>query len=160
MVSLFHHGPPSKERFRVEKRLTMYANKEFSFGTGQKPRKGSQWDKELKRIEECPAHNKLSSTEQRLQFAPRRKATCTCGYHRPVSAMICFFNFAYVATFIIIIIYRYIHCMYVCLWGKVIPPQMFHRQRCLLVLIAVVRIPPCIMQGNDYCSVLHNDHPV
>ena len=63
-------------------------------------------------IEECPAHNKLSSTGQRLQFAPRRKATCTCGYHRPISAMIYFFNFAYVATFIIIIIQ--VHPLHVC----------------------------------------------
>ena len=75
----------AKKDSEWKKCLRMYANKEFSFSTGGKPRKGSHWDKELKRIEECPAHEKPSFTG-RLTFAPPRRAVCTCGYHRLVSS--------------------------------------------------------------------------
>ena len=49
-----HKTGPSNEEWKA--RLASYAKGIFKFGMGQRPRKGSKWEKEHCRIERCPKH--------------------------------------------------------------------------------------------------------
>ena len=72
---------PSKAEWR--KRLDDYANGNFSFGKGQRPGKGSRWEKEIEKIDCCP---RKSATKTNLFRMPVK---CTCGYHVAKVNIVC-----------------------------------------------------------------------
>lgn len=58
-------------------RLERYANRNFVFGRGQRPPKGSRWAKILEKIDQCPLHKSLGSVNL---FGS--KIVCNCGFHK------------------------------------------------------------------------------
>ena len=62
-----------------KRRLSSYAQGEFSFGRGRRPPK---WAKELENINNCPRHRSVADTDP---FG--RKILCRCGYHVPKDAV-------------------------------------------------------------------------
>ena len=79
-----------------KRRLEAFARGEYVFSTGQKPRKGSRWHRDLCAIEACPTHGKPVSARDPYG----RPLVCKCGYHK-ISAKvskICRFIFVLQST--------------------------------------------------------------
>ena len=61
-----------------KRRLEAFAQGEYAFSTGQKPRKGSRWHKVLCAIEDCPRQGKPASAKDPFG----KPLVCKCGYHK------------------------------------------------------------------------------
>ena len=65
-----------------KKQLEAFARGEYSFSTGQKPRKGLRWCKDVCAIEACPRHGKPAGTKDpygRLFFVQMQLPQSTQG---------------------------------------------------------------------------------
>ena len=62
-------------------KLRAFANGTYKFGTGEKPGKGSRWEKELIKILGCPKYNNQST----LSLVSGKPVQCICEYHVDVS---------------------------------------------------------------------------
>ena len=60
------------------RRLEAFARREYAFSTGQKPRKGSRWHRDLCAIEACPTYGKPVSARDPYG----RPLVCKGGYHK------------------------------------------------------------------------------
>ena len=52
---------------------------QFTFGRGERPRKGSKWHQKLEAIDKCPKHRNTSTVD-----VLGRKVSCNCGFHPSV----------------------------------------------------------------------------
>ena len=58
-------------------KLRAFASGQYKFGKGEKPGKGSRWEKELSKILGCPKHK----NEGTFSLLSNKPLQCICGYH-------------------------------------------------------------------------------
>ena len=58
-------------------KLHAFANGKYKFGKGEKPGKGSRWERDLSNILACPKHN----NEGAISLVSSKPIQCICGYH-------------------------------------------------------------------------------
>ena len=78
-------------------RLHLFAQGNFHFGKGQRPRKGSDRAKVLERVENCPKHRNSVNVDP---FG--RRIQCHCGYHQQKVSLIlntaCLYSASHIAS--------------------------------------------------------------